>query len=1050
MFAPAQYSMVRYKRSLDWWLLNSVVDMDFVNDRYHVVPNDALAANCVLMLHGDGVDASSNISDSTGRHFLSAGPTSSIPEIDTAQSKFGGASILCAGANSAISDVSTDFLFGTGDFTVDFWLHRNTTGQCNIIGLNSGDFTIYLAASGGVPKLFWSGADRIVGSTSIANGVWRHISFTRSGNDHRLFLDGVQEGSTYTAANNYTSDQITVGHGSLMTGWLDEVRVLKGVAAWTANFTPPTQAYDVGIGPYDMLSITRASVGYAQTVAGTLTAFAANQLRITDQGLLIEDARTNLQVKSEDLGNGFGWTVENITVTADQATAPNGTVTMDKLDDVTVNDIHRIYHSNTISTPFTASFFVKDIDRRYVMLQLAGNGNVGSVYGIFDLQAGTVSDSGVSIAGTGTSFTSATIEALANGIYRISVTGVPNTLDAAPYTIFWLSDRPTYTGTLSLGGPSYTGTNKSVYAWGAQVEVGAFASSYIPTDTAAATRAADTVTATRVLGTVLTATPGSVLADVKANATPSGFQRILGNEGTDSHELLGTNTSSDTSVVMYNGTNVLAATLGGATQFTLGVKVASGWDGSGRSVVGGGGTVATDANLALPSPVAYLGRANSPEWHGYYRRLTAWDSRLADATLQNYTDPVFTGALAGYVVDLNFAAGSYDLDDNTVYPLLSCVRASVGYAQTVAGVLTPFAANQLRITDKGLLIEDARTNVVPASQTFDNATYWTPSNSSVTANATTAPDGTTTADKLVEAATTAAHYLVTAASVGVAIGSTIVASIFLKAAGRTTAVVALDDGGSGNVGVTVDLTNGNVADAGYAAGEWTGFSFTSEALANGWYRINLKATLGVARTNILFYLFTRQNTSYAGNGTDGVYAWGAQVEVGAFVSSYIPTTSAAATRARDVVAATGSLDTLFSSAAVSAVADIKTIRDTPIPGEAWVILGDNAGSEKALMNVDDSSDSAGQFLTGGASATIGGVLTSDDGIKVGGSWNASATSIVAQGGTVGNGAAFTAGIASMSLGGEIQARFRIYGYFRRLTAWNTRLADATLQGFTNP
>lgn len=409
--------------------------------------------------------------------------------------------------------------------------------------------------------------------------------------------------------------------------------------------------------------------------------------------------------------------------------------------------------------------------------------------------------------------------------------------------------------------------------------------------------------------------------------------------------------------------------------------------------------------------------------------------------------------LDGAAVDLDFQTPRYfdGADNADVTTLLSCSRASIGYAQTVAGTLTQFPANELRITDQGLLIEDARTNLILRSQEFDDGVQWGFSNCAVSSANVSAPDGTSTADE-VQVSGASTPYL-RQAFIGLAnqlANVKYTTSLYVKAISGSTWLSLVHSAGSewgsyfnlsgaGSVGSAVAVTDGVLDSA------------SIEALANGWYRI---VVTGHYTANHFGYVEVRIATAdatWAGNVSDTYRFWGAQSEeVGTFASSYIPTTTAAATRARDVVAATGSLDTLFSSAAVSAVADIKTIHDTPVLGEAWVILGDNAGAEKALMNVDDSSDSAGQFLTGGASATIGGVLTSNDGIKVGGSWNASATSIVAQGGTVGNGAAFTAGIASMSLGGEIQARFRIYGYFRRLTAWNTRLADATLQGFTAP
>lgn len=218
----------------------------------------------VLMLHGDGSDASTTFTDDSGNaHTFTA---TGNAQIDTAQSKFGGASMLFDGTGDYLAgNADTDFSFGTGDFTIDFWVRMNgTSGERAVYSLDASSnvsFDIYF--SGAAPIFATNGTDRITGG-ALSNTTWYHIALTRSGNDHRLFVDGVQVGSTYTAANTYgapNSGYPRIGSnsfGDAFPGWIDELRVSKGIARWTATFGPPTEAYTASSGTTATLT---ASVG---------------------------------------------------------------------------------------------------------------------------------------------------------------------------------------------------------------------------------------------------------------------------------------------------------------------------------------------------------------------------------------------------------------------------------------------------------------------------------------------------------------------------------------------------------------------------------------------------------------------------------------------------------------------------------------------------------------------------------------------------------------------------------------------------------------------
>jgi hypothetical protein len=131
-----------------------------------------------------------------------------------------------------------------------------------------------------------------------------------------------------------------------------------------------------------------------------------------------------------------------------------------------------------------------------------------------------------------------------------------------------------------------------------------------------------------------------VVVDFKSNVAPDGFWRIVGSVGVNSN-LLQAN-SNNTEDAIYNSTaGALAAALGNSLTFTSGVKCGSSQGAStGRSVVGGGGTVATDSGVTVGISDGLLGSGNgAPPFFAYFRRLTTWTSRLADATLQGFTNP---------------------------------------------------------------------------------------------------------------------------------------------------------------------------------------------------------------------------------------------------------------------------------------------------------------------------------------------------------------------------------------------------------------------------
>ena len=173
------------------------------------------------------------------------------------ESVFGSASGQFTGATDRLYlDGGDDFTFGDGDFTIECWVR--------FAGLGSTYRHIYDGRSstdGAYPDfvvnpsgqlVFWvNGAARITDPTPLSTGQWYHVAVARSGQSTKLFKDGVQVGGTWTDLTTYLAPSaarpLIAGDAVLASnncnGWLDEFRVSKGVARWTANFTPPSLPY---------------------------------------------------------------------------------------------------------------------------------------------------------------------------------------------------------------------------------------------------------------------------------------------------------------------------------------------------------------------------------------------------------------------------------------------------------------------------------------------------------------------------------------------------------------------------------------------------------------------------------------------------------------------------------------------------------------------------------------------------------------------------------------------------------------------------------------
>lgn len=200
------------------------------------------------------------------------------------------------------------------------------------------------------------------------------------------------------------------------------------------------------------------------------------------------------------------------------------------------------------------------------------------------------------------------------------------------------------------------------------------------------------------------------------------------------------------------------------------------------------------------------------------------------------------------------------------------------------------------INGQGVLLEAARTNLALRSEEFDHA-GWGKIRSSVTSSAAVAPDGTTTADMLVEDTTATNTHYVQQTFVKAASALTYTFSVYLKAATRSWARIALGSTTPALAVAYINLSAGSVGTTSLST--FTELSVAPPvSVGNGWWRCGVTATSD-ATTALQIDVSLADgdaSPSYTGDGASGIYVWGAQLEQAAFASSYIPTTSAAVTR----------------------------------------------------------------------------------------------------------------------------------------------------------
>lgn len=217
--------------------------------------NDPYWGSVVLALPMHGANNSTVFWDLAGNSFSRQG----TPVISTAQSKFDGSSgYFYSSGNYLYLANSTKFDFGSSDFTIEFF--ARTTQSASLKGILSKRTTggaantnWLVVCDNGALKFYASDGSSYtvsaIGGGNISDGVWHHCAVSRSGSTFNVFVDGSIVGtSTWSGSISSTSRVQYIGTDhpnnlSEFNGYLDDIRITKGVARYTSVFTPPTYSY---------------------------------------------------------------------------------------------------------------------------------------------------------------------------------------------------------------------------------------------------------------------------------------------------------------------------------------------------------------------------------------------------------------------------------------------------------------------------------------------------------------------------------------------------------------------------------------------------------------------------------------------------------------------------------------------------------------------------------------------------------------------------------------------------------------------------------------
>lgn len=214
---------------------------------------DPFFGDVISINHWDGADGATTYTDEiVGRTWTNGANGGAL---DTANKQYGASSVEFLGTtnNQINSDSGAGWGFATNDFTIEFWLYVPSNAGTLMFWdqRGAGNAAPCIFQQSGSLLYFVNAGVQITVTTPIVSAAWQHIALSRNGTNTRLFHNGVQVGSTWTADTvNYVTNRVRLGTNGdtgggfgTLTGSFDDIRVTNGVARYKTNFSPPPAAF---------------------------------------------------------------------------------------------------------------------------------------------------------------------------------------------------------------------------------------------------------------------------------------------------------------------------------------------------------------------------------------------------------------------------------------------------------------------------------------------------------------------------------------------------------------------------------------------------------------------------------------------------------------------------------------------------------------------------------------------------------------------------------------------------------------------------------------
>lgn len=428
--------------------------------------------------------------------------------------------------------------------------------------------------------------------------------------------------------------------------------------------------------------------------------------------------------------------------------------------------------------------------------------------------------------------------------------------------------------------------------------------------------------------------------------------------------------------------------------------------------------------------------------NGWYRCIAVLAFGSAGTLPQAYISTGTDGSIGG------FGLQNYTGTNGTVFlwgAQLELGSTATAYTRNVGGRFPArFDYDPVTLAPRGILIEDQRTNLLTYSEQFDNA-VWIKTASTITSNAGTAPDGTLTADLLQDTTATSQHYI--NQNINVTSGQTYTISFYAKNNGYGKVTFTWPTGLSAFPSSNVTFTFATGAATVVGAG-----SASMTDVGDGWYRCVATNTASATVTGSNMYFSLNGLVSYTGTGTGGAYFWGAQLEAGAFATSYIPTVASQVTRTADQASIVAPMFAPWynqTEGTFVVEAAIPPDRDDPA-GNHYFSVSDG-GTSNTIRALDINGTRA-IISTGGVTqldSTVGAEPTSAVKFALAFATNNAVFCVNGVLGTADTSVTLPV-VNALAIGarGDFSSTSYANGHIRRITYYPVRLLDTQLQALT--